>query len=159
MLRSRCLGLLGGLADVASTSGRGQGLLERAAASAWALQSSWAAQQQRSYGQPALAQQPAGVAAVLPPLEPRQLTGSTRRSGVIGVKVGMTQEWDHWGVRIPLTVLWIDDCQVGGGCGGLPCTPSAAVGRHAMPSAALAGGGLSSITHPLAAQPACRSCK
>lgn len=24
----------------------------------------------------------------------------------------MTQEWDQWGVRQPLTVLWIDDCQV-----------------------------------------------
>jgi hypothetical protein len=36
----------------------------------------------------------------------------TYRSGVIAVKVGMTQEWDHWGVRMPLTVLWIDECQV-----------------------------------------------
>lgn len=34
-----------------------------------------------------------------------------RRTGVIAVKVGMTQEWDQWGVRLPLTVLWIDDCQ------------------------------------------------
>lgn len=34
------------------------------------------------------------------------------RSGALAVKVGMTQEWDHWGVRIPLTVLWMDECQV-----------------------------------------------
>ena len=40
------------------------------------------------------------------------MTPRTLRSGVIAVKVGMTQDWDHWGVRVPLTVLWIDDCQV-----------------------------------------------
>jgi large subunit ribosomal protein L3 len=34
------------------------------------------------------------------------------RTGALAIKVGMTQEWDHWGVRIPLTVLWMDECQV-----------------------------------------------
>ena len=47
-----------------------------------------------------------------PPLEPRQLTFESRRSGIIAVKAGMTQEWDEYGVRVPLTILWIDDCQV-----------------------------------------------
>ena len=37
----------------------------------------------------------------------------TRRSGLIAIKVGMTQDWDDWGVRVPLTVLWVDNCQVG----------------------------------------------
>ena len=36
-----------------------------------------------------------------------------RRTGAVAVKVGMTQDWDQWGVRVPLTVLWIDECQVG----------------------------------------------
>lgn len=47
-----------------------------------------------------------------PPLEPRALQFESRRSGVIAIKAGMTQEWDEYGVRVPLTVLWIDDCQV-----------------------------------------------
>ena len=31
---------------------------------------------------------------------------------MIAVKGGMTQDWDSWNARIPLTVLWIDACQV-----------------------------------------------
>lgn len=36
----------------------------------------------------------------------------TYRTGTLAVKVGMTQEFDHHGQRIPLTVLWLDDVQV-----------------------------------------------
>ena len=36
----------------------------------------------------------------------------SRRAGVVAVKAGMTQEWDSWGQRVPLTVLWIDECEV-----------------------------------------------
>ena len=35
-----------------------------------------------------------------------------RRCGVLAVKAGMTHEWDQWGAQVPLTVLWLDDCQV-----------------------------------------------
>ena len=42
-----------------------------------------------------------------PGSEPRR-----RRSGAIAVKCGMTAEWNEHGVRVPLTVLWIDDCRV-----------------------------------------------
>ena len=31
---------------------------------------------------------------------------------MVAVKAGMTQEWDSWGVRVPLTILWIDECEV-----------------------------------------------
>jgi len=36
----------------------------------------------------------------------------SRRCGAIGYKVGMTQIWDKWGLRIPCTVIQIDRCQV-----------------------------------------------
>ena len=37
-----------------------------------------------------------------------------RRTGLIAVKCGMTREWNEHGVAVPLTVLWVDDCQVRG---------------------------------------------
>lgn len=59
-----------------------------------------------------------------PKLEPRPMTPTSLRTGCIATKAGMTQEWDEHGVRVPLTVLWVDECQVGGrlragarGCG------------------------------------------
>lgn len=61
-----------------------------------------------------LAAAPKAAAPVVPPLEPRPLQSTSRRTGVIAVKAGMTQEWDEYGARVPLTVLWIDDCQVRG---------------------------------------------
>lgn len=51
-------------------------------------------------------------AAIAPELAPRSLTAESVRSGCIAYKAGMTQEWDEHGVRVPLTVLWVDDCQV-----------------------------------------------
>jgi hypothetical protein len=47
-----------------------------------------------------------------PPLEPRPLQFGSRRAGAIAIKAGMTQEWDEFGARVPLTVLWVDDCVV-----------------------------------------------
>jgi len=47
-------------------------------------------------------------------LAPRTLTAESIRAGCIAYKAGMTQDWDEHGVRVPLTVLWVDDCQVVG---------------------------------------------
>ncbi|TPX38072.1 hypothetical protein SmJEL517_g00089 [Synchytrium microbalum] len=35
-----------------------------------------------------------------------------RRTGLIGIKMGMTQIWDEWGQQTPVTVIKIIDCQV-----------------------------------------------
>lgn len=47
-----------------------------------------------------------------PPLEERPMQFESRRAGVIAVKAGMMQDWDEYGARVPLTVLWIDECTV-----------------------------------------------
>jgi 50S ribosomal protein uL3 len=35
-----------------------------------------------------------------------------KRTGLLVIKCGMTREWNEHGVAVPLTVLWVDDCQV-----------------------------------------------
>jgi large subunit ribosomal protein L3 len=35
-----------------------------------------------------------------------------RRTGALAMKVGMLAIWDTWGVRVPVTVLHLDACQV-----------------------------------------------
>ena len=129
---ARLAGLLSIDAAAASTSGRG--LLEGAAAAAAVRGGSlWlqAAAGQRSYAQPALAEAGGGgggAAAAAAALQQSILSGrGTQRTGLVAVKVGMTQEWDAWGVRVPLTVLWVDDCQVRSGRaqGGRPAVHAA----------------------------------
>ncbi|KAF9905562.1 54S ribosomal protein L9, mitochondrial [Lobosporangium transversale] len=44
--------------------------------------------------------------------QPATWTHNSLRAGVIARKKGMTAMWDEWGVRIPVTVLQIEDCQV-----------------------------------------------
>lgn len=48
-----------------------------------------------------------------PALAVREITRRSQRVGCIAVKAGMTQDWDENGVRVPLTILFVDDCQVG----------------------------------------------
>ncbi|PVV03748.1 hypothetical protein BB560_001760 [Smittium megazygosporum] len=45
-------------------------------------------------------------------LEPVEWTPKSKRVGVLAKKLGMTAMWDEWGVRIPLTVLQLEDVQV-----------------------------------------------
>ena len=42
----------------------------------------------------------------------RDVVPLRRRCGVLAVKAGMTHEWDQWGAQVPLTVRWLEDCQV-----------------------------------------------
>lgn len=50
------------------------------------------------------------------PIEARPMRFESRRAGVIAIKAGMMQDWDEYGARVPLTVLWIDECMVSCSC-------------------------------------------
>lgn len=39
-------------------------------------------------------------------------TRTSRRAGLVGIKMGMTHTWDSWGTRVPLTALHIRDNQI-----------------------------------------------
>jgi large subunit ribosomal protein L3 len=57
----------------------------------------------------------------VPPLEERPMQFESRRAGAIAVKAGMMQDWDEYGARVPLTVLWLDECTVSSVDGALCC--------------------------------------
>ncbi|KAF8934702.1 translation protein [Dissophora ornata] len=44
--------------------------------------------------------------------QPASWTHKSLRTGVIARKKGMTAMWDEWGIRIPVTVLQLEQCQV-----------------------------------------------
>ncbi|CAN0575508.1 unnamed protein product, partial [Ectocarpus sp. 12 AP-2014] len=45
-------------------------------------------------------------------LEAREWNPSVRRSGALAMKVGSMAIFDSWGVRHPVTVLQLDECEV-----------------------------------------------
>jgi hypothetical protein len=110
--------------------------------------------------------------ALVAPLAARPMQLDSRRAGLLAVKAGMTQEWDEWGARVPLTVLWIDDCEVGRAGGrsvaAQACrlhtaatdAPRLHTAAQTDPSGRKGGGGhlpADPLAHPLG-RPACRWC-